>query len=208
MTISRWGVPYTRPATQSKGYDVCVVYSSPLHFLTPPAPLGSLCFLSKGDPHSLGVGENGNKTLRMRAADFLLWESSYYLGMCQSWIDRAESSWVELSLAESSWVELSQAELSYEKSLWNRMLDGACIKQIISFNHCQARSNSTTHMYCPSGGIPRPKAKGGWDCFFTFGGLLCTWPVKLSYRNQSPNCIDIMSSRVLHLPSVCVLCMY
>ena len=59
-------------------------------------------------------------------------------------------------------------------------------------------------MYCPSGGIPRPKAKGGWDCFFTFGGLLCTWPVKLSYRNQSPNCIDIMSSRVLHLPSVCV----
>ena len=84
------------------------------------------------------------------------------------------------------------------------MLDGACIKQIISFNHCQARSNSTTHMYCPSGGIPRPKAKGGWDCFFTFGGLLCTWPVKLSYRNQSPNCIDIMSSRVLHLPSVCV----
>ena len=51
---------------------MCVVYSSPLHFLTPPAPLGSLCFLSKGDPHSLGVGENGNKTLRMRAADFFI----------------------------------------------------------------------------------------------------------------------------------------
>ena len=85
------------------------------------------------------------------------------------------------------------------------MLDGWCLHKtnIITFNHCQARSNSTTHMYCPSGGIPRPKAKGGWDCFFTFGGLLCTWPVKLSYRNQSPNCIDIMSSRVLHLPSVC-----
>ena len=46
--------------------------SNPLHFLTPPAPLGSLCFLSKGDPHSLGVGENGNKTLRMRAADFFI----------------------------------------------------------------------------------------------------------------------------------------
>ena len=76
---------------------------------------------------------------------------------------------------------------------------------IITFNHCQARSNSTTHMYYPSGGIPRPKAKGGRDCFFTFGGLLCTWPVKLSYRNQSPNCIDIMSSRVLHLPSVCTM---
>ena len=46
--------------------------SNPLHFLTPPAPWGLCVFLSKGDPHSLGVGENGNKTLRMRAADFFI----------------------------------------------------------------------------------------------------------------------------------------
>ena len=64
------GGPIFPPHLSKRG--MCVVYSSPLHFLTPPAPLGSLCFLSKGDPHSLGVGENGNKTLRMRAADFLL----------------------------------------------------------------------------------------------------------------------------------------
>ena len=48
--------------------------SNPLHFLTPPAPWGLCVFCQRGIPipHSLGVGENGNKTLRMRAADFFI----------------------------------------------------------------------------------------------------------------------------------------
>ena len=54
--------------------------SNPLHFLTPPAPWGLCVFCQRGIPipHSLGVGENGNKTLRMRAADFFYCESPFY----------------------------------------------------------------------------------------------------------------------------------